>query len=264
MKIHVIAFALVSLCLPFHAAVSAQTNDALVDKYYHAFNTPGDSAIFIPGVDFLDNVAPDSQGEVLARMIDRASGNPEDYVVIRESINFINNHSVVVSAGSHLERALLTQINNPHAIVRAALAALLSEDYPERYRAISLSFLDDRDDNVRFKVVKGVEEWRDAQDVLKKYIQDHNADAGHERSITRAKLILKGLQKSLNGSPPPAIANAQSLGSGNSSVTVSAPTTLPAATTAPVQAHQGSHWPWYIGGAVLVVIAILIGRQRRR
>lgn len=85
--------------------------------------------------------------------------------------------------------------------------------YPERYRPISLSFLDDPNDWVRDSAVRAIEEWKDAQDILKKYIQDHGAkkyiqDHGdalhHAESIRSAKIYLENLQEDLSRGNGPA------------------------------------------------------------
>jgi hypothetical protein len=194
MKTRRAALAFVALCLVFSASAPAQINDAMVDKYYNEFNALDGTALVNASIELSMEVPLNSQSELFADLIDRAAKNPKDFPVITETITLIYNRGSRLLWNAHLEKALLAQIRHPAPQVRMMLVGLLARKEPDKYREISLSFLNDPDDDVRGRALDAMRGWKDREDILKKYIKDHAADPDHAKSVDDAKRLLEVLK----------------------------------------------------------------------
>jgi len=182
-KIIITLFNIFILC----ASGLAEISDSIVDKYYEEMHTTDGTASINIGINLSTEFPDASQGELFAVLIDRADKKQEDYSVLCNVLTYLINKDPSFVWSAHLEKSLLALTKCPDVKVRAGLIRLLTMREKNKYQDLCIAFLDDPNDDVRNIAIPAVGYRANGRNILKKYIQDHDADPNYAKSVARAK-----------------------------------------------------------------------------
>ena len=147
--------------------------------------------------EFFDEVPAASQSEVLARIMEKASAaTPPDNALIESILSLSEGfQDKKVDWNPHLEKLIYAQAKSPDPNVRSLVVHVLAKMRKNDARDLVLSFLNDPDENVRSRALDSIDKWPDAEPLYRGYIQAHQADTDHSKSVQYAKDNLSAINK---------------------------------------------------------------------